>query len=129
VPGHDFRYLERRLCSALLAGSLVLSKDGSERPPRPPAEFLADGPSRVQEGASPDTDSPVEIGRQLDFYRQLLNFEREVLEQMRRLSASRPAALKEAVERSNIEPMQELIEQFEQRLSFWQERERTLNSK
>jgi hypothetical protein len=115
-------------CSALIAGFLVLSKDESERPPRSSAGFLAGAASRIEEEASPNTDSPVEIGRQINFYRQLLKYEQEVLEQMRRLVAGRPATLREAVERSNIEPMQELIEQFEQRLSFWQERERTLNS-
>jgi hypothetical protein len=49
-----------------------------------------------------------------------------VLEQMRSLVASLPQELRRAIERSDIEPMTALIEQFEQRLSFWQQRDRNV---
>jgi hypothetical protein len=102
--------------------------DGSELLRRTPGEFLAQGPSRIEEAVDPNTNSRPEIGHQIAFYRELLSLEQEVLEHMRRLAAARPAELREAVERSNVEPMEALIEQFEQRLNFWQERERSLGS-
>jgi hypothetical protein len=105
-----------------------LPEEESDLTSRSPGDFLAKGPSRIEEATDPNTDSPAEIGRQVSFYRQLLSFEREVLEHMRRLASDRPGELREAVERSNIEPMHALIEQFEQRLDFWQERERSLDS-
>jgi hypothetical protein len=105
-----------------------LPEESTEEQLRSAGEFLAEGPSRIEE-ADPQTDSLAQIGRQIGFYRELLSFEREVLEQMRSLSAGRPPELWEAVERSNIEPMQALIEQFEQRLSFWQERQQDLTRK
>ena len=92
-------------------------------PARPPSELLAEGASRVETDEDPNTDSLSDIARQVSFYRELLSFEREILEQMRRLAASHPEEVRRAVERSNIEPMEALIEQFGQRLTFWQQRE------
>lgn len=70
--------------------------------------------------------SPSEIGRQIAFYRQLLSFEREMLERMRGFAADHHEDLQRVVQLSNIEPMEALIEQLQQRLSFWQQREREL---
>jgi hypothetical protein len=104
-----------------------LTEEKSRPAARPPGELLAEGASRVETDEDPSTDSLSDIARQVSFYRELLSFEREVLEQMRRLAASHPDEVRRAVERSNIEPMEALIEQFGQRLSFWQQREREVS--
>jgi hypothetical protein len=54
--------------------------------------------------------------------------ERAVLEHMRELVAHHPENLRGAVERSDIEPMEALIPGVQQRLRFWQQRERELSS-
>lgn len=100
-----------------------MTEETSEQAARSPSELLADGASLVETDQDLNTDSLSDIARQVSFYRELLSFEREVLRQMRSLAASHPEEVRRAVERSNIEPMEALIEQFEQRLSFWQQRE------
>jgi hypothetical protein len=45
-----------------------------------------------------------------------------MVQEMRRLAGGRPEAGRRAVERSDVEPMEALIEQFEQRLRFWRQR-------
>jgi hypothetical protein len=104
-------------------GPADLPKAESE-PAGSPGDLLAEGASRVESDQDPNSDSLVEVVRQISFYDQLLSFEREVLEQMRSLVASQPQELRRAIERSDIEPMKTLIEQFEQRLRFWQQRDR-----
>jgi hypothetical protein len=104
-----------------------LPKAESEKPAGSPGKFLAEGASRVETDEDPNTVSLSEVARQISFYGELLTFEREVLAQMRSLAASHPQELRGAVERSNIEPMEALIEQFEGRLSFWQQRQHELS--
>jgi hypothetical protein len=104
-----------------------LPKAESEEPARSAGDLLAEGASRVETDPDPNTVSPSEVGRQISFYGQLLSFERDVLEQMQSLAASHTQELRRAVQRSNIEPMEAPIEQFEGRLSFWQQRERELS--
>lgn len=104
-----------------------MTQEHSEGPTRSPGDLLAEGPSRIEEAADPNTESLSDIGRQISFYRELLSLEREVLEQMRALAEHRDEELRQAVQRSNIEPMQALIEQFDERLKFWEQRERELN--
>jgi hypothetical protein len=58
----------------------------------------------------------------LGFYGRLLSYERGMVQEMRRLVGGRPEAGRRAVERSDVEPMEALIEQFEQRLRFWRQR-------
>jgi hypothetical protein len=74
------------------------------------------------------TDGLSEFRRQIRYYRHLLSFERECLERMRGLTASRPELLRPGVESSDLQPMEALIEQFQQRLRYWQQRERELSS-
>jgi hypothetical protein len=61
---------------------------------------------------------------QLRFYESLLRYERAILQEMRRLIEGRPESGRRAVERSDVEPMEALIEQFEQRLRFWRQQSR-----
>jgi hypothetical protein len=93
-----------------------------------PSELFAEVASRVEREPGPNTESPHEIALQISFYGHLLDFEREVLEHMRRLAASSSEELRWALHQSNIEPMEALIEQFERRLRFWQQRETELRS-
>ena len=82
--------------------------------------------SRAAADHDPNTESPDEIARQISFYGQLLEFEREVLEHMRRLAASSSEEVRRTLQDSNIQPMEALIQQFEGRLSFWRQREAEL---
>ncbi len=87
---------------------------------------------RHQGAGSPDghteagPDALDDVRRGIVVYREMLNFEQEILERMRRWARSRPVGIRRAVEVSDIEPMQVLIEQFRERLSYWQERDRQL---
>jgi hypothetical protein len=103
-------------------------REQAELPARSPSEVLGEGASRVAWTRTPNPVALSDVARQINFYRQLVSFEREVLEHMRSLAAGYPEELRGAVERSDIEPMEALIEQFEQRLSFWQQRDRELSS-
>jgi hypothetical protein len=81
-----------------------------------------DGPGEPGPGGAVESRGPFHA--QHGFYNGLLSREREVLREMRRLAGRRPEAWRKTVERSDIEPMEALVEQFEQRLRFWQHRER-----
>ncbi|MBJ7597836.1 MAG: hypothetical protein DLM67_08710 [Candidatus Nephthysia bennettiae] len=100
----------------------------SDPPAKLASEVFAEGADRVELDSDPNTESPHEIALQISFYGHLLDFEREVLEHMRRLAASSSKDLQRALQQSNIEPMEALIEQFEQRLSFWRQREAELRA-
>lgn len=100
----------------------------SDAPTRSAGEAFVEGAKRVKLDPDPNSESPHEIERQITFYGHLLDFEREVLEHMRRLAASSSEELRRALDESNIEPMEALIEQFERRLSFWRQRETELRS-
>jgi hypothetical protein len=90
------------------------------RAPRSVATLLAEEGSGepAPEGATGSAD----LSRtQLRFYESLLRYERAMLQEMRRLIEGRPQAGRRAVERSDVEPMEALIEQLEQRLRFWRQ--------
>ena len=97
-----------------------------DTPAQSASEVFADVASRAAADHDPNTESPDEIARQISFYGQLLEFEREVLEHMRRLGASSSEELRRTLQDSNIQPMEALIQQFEGRLSFWRQREAEL---
>lgn len=64
--------------------------------------------------------------RSIELYGKLLSFEQEVLEAMRSWAQNRPTELRRIIQRDEIDPMEAMIEQFQQRLSIWRERERRL---
>src|SRR5205807_1864757 len=81
----------------------------------------------VREGLVSGSDPLSYVQRGIVVYREMLSFEQEILERMRRWARSRPDSLRRAVEISDIEPMEALVEQFRERLNYWQERERQLS--
>ena len=50
------------------------------------------------------------------FYQELIGYEERILESMRELSAGMTAGEKEAVKKTNLEPLEELIDDFRRRL-------------
>jgi hypothetical protein len=57
-----------------------------------------------------------------DLYRNLTAFEEEVVATLRLRSQRMPEDLRRAVEESNIEPLQEFVDEAAQRLAYWQGR-------
>jgi hypothetical protein len=107
-----------------------LTEEDQRDPPDGPSEVFLEGLLGAERELQAKNGllSLSEIGRQIVFYRQLLGFEREMLERMRNFAADHQEDLRRAVELSNIEPMEALIDQLQERLSFWQQRERELRS-
>jgi hypothetical protein len=60
------------------------------------------------------------------FYRELLAFEERALARMRELAAGASDAIKAEVTRSNIEPLETLIDDLRGQLEKWEDREREL---
>jgi hypothetical protein len=56
------------------------------------------------------------------FYQELIGYEERILESMRELSAGMSAGEKEAVRKTNLEPLEELIDDFRRRLELWRRR-------
>ena len=56
------------------------------------------------------------------FYQELIGYEERILESMRELSAGMTAGEKEAVRKTNLEPLEELIDDFRRRLELWRRR-------
>ena len=83
-----------------------------------------DMPIEAEEG--PGTDLSMPVRRGIAVYREMLRFEQEMLTRMRSWAVSQPEAIRRAVHDSDIEPMELLVEQFRDRLAYWQERERQL---
>jgi hypothetical protein len=52
-------------------------------------------------------------------YDQLIAFELKILERMRELAASQSQDAQQAVRVTNIEPMEELIAEFQRRRDLW----------
>jgi len=104
-----------------------LAEDNRDLGPGPPdGRFGAEGPW-VRKDPVPGPDLLAYVQRGIVVYREMLSFEQEILERMRRWARSRPDSLRRAVEISDIEPMEALVGQFRERLSYWQERERQLS--
>lgn len=57
-----------------------------------------------------------------DFYSELIGYEERILDSMRDLSAGMSAHEMEAVRKTNLEPLEELIEDFRRRLALWRRR-------
>ncbi len=73
-------------------------------------------------GEDPESSSLAHAERWAIFYRELVNVETEVLGRMEQLAAGKPDDVRAAVQTSNIDPMEELIREFQQRLDFWEQR-------
>jgi hypothetical protein len=56
------------------------------------------------------------------FYQELIHYEERILESMRDLSAGMTAGEKEAVRKTNLEPLEELLDDFRRRLELWRRR-------
>jgi hypothetical protein len=56
------------------------------------------------------------------FYQELISYEERILESMRDLSAGMSAGEKEAIKKTNLEPLEELIDDFRRRLELWRHR-------
>ena len=56
------------------------------------------------------------------FYRDLIDTERSVLARVLQLQARTSPAFAEMVEVTNVAPLKELIQEFEQRLAYWASR-------
>jgi flagellar biosynthesis chaperone FliJ len=56
------------------------------------------------------------------FYQELIGYEERILQSMRELSAGMTAGEKEAVQKTNLEPLEELLDDFRRRLELWRRR-------
>jgi hypothetical protein len=81
-----------------------------------------------QPEGDPNFDSLTKTRHLLDFYRELLIFEREMLAGMRSWVQDRPGEVRQVIERDDIEPMEAHIKEFQERLRLWQDRARRLNA-
>ncbi len=70
----------------------------------------------------PSTRSIEQARHWVEFYEELLNFEQNMLAQMRQLRERSRAEIGNAVDESNIQPLEQLIENFRNRLTFWEGR-------
>ena len=61
-------------------------------------------------------------GELVSLYRDLIETERSVLARVLQLQARGSAAYAEMVEITNVVPLKELIQEFEQRLAYWASR-------
>lgn len=70
----------------------------------------------------PATRSPAEARRWVAFYEDLLGYEEAVVQRMRELQEAARPPLKEAIQQSNIQPLEALMSDFRERLDFWRRR-------
>jgi hypothetical protein len=102
-----------------------MNEGGSPKPAgsssEPPA---ADDPTVGRNEDSP-VDPSIDIRNQIGFYGHLLNFEQAMLERMRTLASSQPEEFRATIERFDIQPMEAMIGEFRQRLTFWQQLDRS----
>jgi hypothetical protein len=86
-------------------------------------EDLGERLARSVADQSPAEVDDAEIARRhVDSYAGLVTFERTVLEEMRRLRDVAPPDLRPMIDSSNIRPMVQLIEEFDQRRQAWERR-------
>ncbi len=83
-----------------------------------PQEFPALG-----EAAEVEAQRLEDPGQRARMYADLLELEKQVLARMQELAAQRPPEQRAVVEKSNIEPLEQLIAEFEERLRFWRDRQ------
>ena len=86
---------------------------------------MADGDQRaegLQQQEEADGATPERARHWTAFYQELIGYEERILESMRELSADMTAGEKEAVRKTNLEPLEELIDDFRRRLELWRRR-------
>jgi hypothetical protein len=72
------------------------------------------------DGEDPESTDLLDASKWLGVYQRLVNLETEVLDRMLELASRLDETSKRAVELSNIKPVKELIELFQQRTVYWQ---------
>ena len=85
---------------------------------------MADGDRRAEGPQREETEAatPERARHWTAFYQELIGYEERILESMRELSAGMTAGEKEAVKKTNLEPLEELIDDFRRRLELWRKR-------
>jgi flagellar biosynthesis chaperone FliJ len=88
---------------------------------------MADGDQRADGPQEEEAESatPERARHWTAFYQELIGYEERILESMRELSAGMTAGEKEAVRKTNLEPLEELIDDFRRRLELWRRRMET----
>jgi hypothetical protein len=76
----------------------------------------------------PGSVDRVEADRWVGFYRELLELEKSALQRMRQLAARASQPVRDEAIRSNIDPLQRLIEDLQARLDEWEARVRELEA-
>ena len=75
---------------------------------------------RQQEGAEASSSERARLWAA--FYEELISYEERILESMRDLSVGMSAGEQEAIKKTNLEPLEELIDDFRRRLKVWRRR-------
>src|ERR1700704_488150 len=85
---------------------------------------MADGDQRAEGRQREEADgaTPERARHWTAFYQELIGYEERILESMRELSADMTVGEKEAVRKTNLEPLEELLEDFRRRLELWRRR-------
>lgn len=84
---------------------------------------MADGEQEEGPQAEEATEAAYDRARHwAAFYQELIGYEERILESMRELSAGMTTGEKEAVRKTNLEPLEELIDDFRRRLELWRRR-------
>ena len=84
-----------------------------------PGEVLA---RQVSAPSPAEVNDPAAARRMVSAYERLVAFESSVLEDMRGLRDAAPADLHPMIDSSNIRPMEQLIEEFKERVTIWSRR-------
>jgi hypothetical protein len=85
---------------------------------------MADG-DQPAEGRQPEDPEPVTVETARHwaaFYAELIDYEERILDSMRELSIGMSADEMKAVRKTNLEPLEQLIEDFQRRLALWRAR-------
>jgi len=84
---------------------------------------MADGDQKADVSPGEDAEAAHARARHwTGFYQELIGYEERILESMRELSAGMTAGEKEAVRKTNLEPLEELLDDFRRRLELWRRR-------
>src|SRR4030081_829774 len=85
---------------------------------------MADGDQQAEgrQRGEADGATPERARHWTAFYQELIGYEERILESMRELSADMTVGEKEAVRKTNLEPLEELIDDFRRRLELWRRR-------
>ena len=82
----------------------------------------SDQPAEGLPREEPATSTSERARHWADFYTELIGYEERILDAMRTLSAGMSAREMDAVRKTNLEPLENLIEDFRRRLALWRTR-------